>query len=99
MTIDTATLKDAAIGIGKELAQASSLTADEKAKIEEWTVALGVALATGDPIAAGNYKTSLSTMLGVVEVRAAGASEAALLRLGNLALETVVRVGIAALAG
>jgi hypothetical protein len=95
--IDLDSLKPEVEAIGKELIASGVLNQDERTKVGKWTLAMGMALATGDAVAIGNYKTALSTMLGVAELRAAQASEKAALRMADLALSVVVKIALAAL--
>jgi hypothetical protein len=90
-------VKSGIVDIGRTLAGEASLTSAEKQNIVKWTEALVIALASGDHNAVENYRVSLSTMLGVAEVRGAQASEKALLRVGQFALETLIKVGLAAI--
>ena len=91
-------LTEGIVSIGKELASSEVLTPDERAQMVAWTAALGVAIAKREHLKAENYRIALSTMFGVAEVRAARASEKALLKMADLALSTLVKIGIAALA-
>lgn len=86
--------------IGKQLAEDAqdALTADERAKVLEWTAALGVAYANGDRAAVERWGTALNGMLGVAIFRTAESGRKAALRFANLALTTLVKVGLAALA-
>lgn len=97
MSIDLDALKPDIEAIGKELIASGVLNQEERTKVGKWTLAMGLALASGDSVAVGNYKTSLSTMLGVAELRAAQASEKAALRMADLALGILTKVALAAL--
>ena len=97
MSLDLDSLRPDVEAIGKELIASGVLTKDEQAKVLKATFAMGVALANGDSVAVGNYKTSLSTWLGIAELRAAQASEKAALKMADLALGVIVKVALAAL--
>lgn len=90
-------LKAGLITIGKELAKDASLSAKERENVLKWTEAMALAFVAGDANQVENYRVSLNTMLGVAEVRAAQASEKALLRMGQLGLDLAIKVGIALL--
>ena len=96
--IDLSDAKDAVVGIGEELVRSGTLNADERKKVEAAVAGIAVAMATGDAVAVGNYKTGLNTWLGVAEVRAAQASERAALRLASLGLDLAVKVALGLLA-
>ena len=97
MSLDLDSLKPEVEAIGKELISSGVLNQEERTKVGKWTLAMGLALSTGDVVAVGNYKTALSTMLGVAELRAAQASEKAALRMADLALGVVVKIALAAI--
>ena len=97
MPLDLDSLRPDVEAIGKELIASGVLTKDEQAKVLKATFAMGVALASGDSVAVGNYKTALSTWLGIAELRAAQASEKAALKMADLALGVIVKIALAAL--
>ena len=97
MTDPIEEVKSGIVDIGRTLAGEASLTSAEKQNIVKWTEALVIALASGDHNAVENYRVSLSTMLGVAEVRGAQASEKAALKMADLALGVIVKVALAAL--
>ena len=83
--------------IGSTLAENASLTSKEKSDVVEWTKQMAIAFAVGDSNKVENYRVSLNNMLGVVELRAAQSAERAAIAMGNLALDTLIKVGIALL--
>lgn len=97
MSLDLDSLRPDIEAIGKELLASGTLTPDERVKVSKVILGMAGAVASGDVVAVGNYKTALSTWLGVAELRAAQASEKAALRLADLALGVVVKVALAAI--
>lgn len=97
MSIDLDAFKPDIEAIGKELVSSGVLNSTEREQVAKWTLAMGIALTTGDTVAVGNYKTALSTMLGVAELRAAQASEKAALKMADLALGVIAKIALAAI--
>lgn len=97
MSLDLDALKPEVEAIGKELLASGVLNQEERTKVGKWTLAMSLALAQGDTVAIGNYKTALSTMLGVAEIRAAQASEKAALKMADLALSVITKIALAAI--
>lgn len=92
-----ADLKTEVEAIGKELVASGVLTKDEQVKVLEWTAGLGLACATQDVAKVNNYKSALNAMLGVAELRAAHAAEAAAVRLARKGLEILVSLAVSAI--
>lgn len=78
------------------LKESATLTPTERVNVAKWGAALAQAALTGDEAQAKNYATSLDTMLGVAILRAANAGEKALLRIGNIAINALLKVALAA---
>ena len=95
--MDRKELADAFAEIGDELLSTELLTPSEREKVAAWTAGMGLALTMGEAQKVKNYRASLGAMLGVVELRAAAASEKALLRVANLGLEILTKLALAAL--
>lgn len=97
MSLDLDSLRPDVEAIGKELIASGVLTKEEREKVGKAVFAMGVALANGDVVAVGNYRTALSTWVGVAEVRAVQASEKAALRMADIALGILTKVVLAAI--
>ena len=95
--MDLDALKPEVEAIGKELLASGVLTAEEREKVAKAVFAMGVALASGDTVAVGNYKVALSAWIGIAELRAAQAAEKAALRMADLALGIIAKVALAAI--
>ena len=106
--LDTAAIKDGLTEIGKELAGSSFLTPDEKQKVRGWTEGMALAVIRAQASEgqdrkdaleeAAAYRKSFSTLLGVLELRAAGATEKALWKSVDLAVGVAVKAILFALA-
>lgn len=92
-----ADLKTEVEAIGKELVSSGVLTKDEQAKVILWTAELGLACAQQEVEKVNNYKSALNAMLGVAELRAANAAEAAAVRLARKGLEILVSLAVSAI--
>lgn len=99
MALDTTGLATDLKDVWSSLRASGSLTPDEVADGEKWTVGYGIAIASGDATKAHNYEVALNGLFGAVEFRESEAGRKALLHGLTIAAEWMLKAGVAALAG